>query len=146
MFQQEIKNKRLSKIKSKLYHKIKKRQKQRAEIKAFDNMDEEMREKELEKLAEQRAEERIGMRHKTKSKHIQHMLKYGDKKTYQQSLNDINHQRQALLKKVNAMQDDIDSDDIGDDDADVRITATLLSRTQNVSSKYPSSLSSGNTR
>lgn len=46
-------------------------------------MDEEMREKELEKLAEQRAEERIGMRHKTKSKHIQHMLKYGDKKTYQ---------------------------------------------------------------
>lgn len=43
MFQQEIKNKRISKIKSKLYHKIKKRQKQRAEMKEYENMDEAMK-------------------------------------------------------------------------------------------------------
>ena len=91
MFQQEIKNKRIAKIKSKLYHKIKKRQKQRAELKEMNGMTGEMQNQEAEKLAEERAQERIGMRHKTKSKHIQHMLKYADKKTYQQSLNDVNH-------------------------------------------------------
>ena len=42
MFQQEIKNKRIAKIKSKLYHKIKKRQKQRAELKEMNGMTGEM--------------------------------------------------------------------------------------------------------
>ena len=100
MFQQEIKNKRIAKIKSKLYHKIKKRQKQRAEFKEMNAMTGEMQNEEADKLAGERAEERIRMRHKTKSKHTQHMLKYADKKTYQQSLNDVNHQRQAILRKL----------------------------------------------
>lgn len=53
-----------------MYHKIKKRQKQRAEAKEFENMDEDMKLREQEKLVEERAIERIGMKHKTKSKHI----------------------------------------------------------------------------
>ena len=57
----------------------------------MNGMTGEMQNQESEKLAEERAHERIGMRHKTKSKHIQRLLKYADKKTYQQSLNDVNH-------------------------------------------------------
>ncbi|KAL4509994.1 hypothetical protein ABPG72_010187 [Tetrahymena utriculariae] len=110
LFQQEIKNKRVAKIKSKLYHRIKKKQKLRAQLKEYENMDEEARLQQQQELLEERAKERIGMRHKTKSKHIQQMLKYGDKKTYQQSLNDINQQRQSLLKKTQEIE--IDSDDL----------------------------------
>lgn len=76
------KTKGFLKIKSKLYHKIKKRQKQRAELKEMNGMTRGDAELEAEKLAEERALERIGMRHKTKSKHIQTMMKYADKKTY----------------------------------------------------------------
>ncbi|EAR84778.1 Utp14p (macronuclear) [Tetrahymena thermophila SB210] len=119
LFQQEIKNKRVAKIKSKLYHRIKKKQKLRAQLKEYENMDEEARLQQQQELLEERAKERIGMRHKTKSKHIQQMLKYGDKKTYQQSLNDINHQRQALLKKTQDIEvnsDDLDYDQLNDEE------------------------------
>ncbi|KAL4466815.1 hypothetical protein ABPG74_010412 [Tetrahymena malaccensis] len=117
LFQQEIKNKRVAKIKSKLYHRIKKKQKLRAQLKEHENMDEEARLQQQQELLEERAKERIGMRHKTKSKHIQTMLKYGDKKTYQQSLNEINQQRQSLLKKTQDIEvdsDDLDYDELND--------------------------------
>lgn len=103
MFNEEIKRRRIAKIKSKLYHKIKKRQKLRDESKRIEGMNSEEKNEYLEKLAKQRIHERITLRHKSKNKHIQELLRFskGNKNSIQDSINEVNKIRREQLEKVN---------------------------------------------
>lgn len=79
LFRSEIKNRRISKIKSKLYHKLKKREKDREEKKLRDYMEEidpeaakAYREKEEMKVIE----ERLRVRHGTTSKFAKNLKRF----------------------------------------------------------------------
>lgn len=57
----------------------------------------------MQKLAKQRIHQRITLRHKTKNKHIQDLLRFskGNKNTIQDSINEVNRIRRQQLEKVN---------------------------------------------
>lgn len=57
----------------------------------------------LEKLAKQRIHERITLRHKSKNRHIQDLLRFskGNKDSIQDSINEVNKIRREQLEKVN---------------------------------------------
>lgn len=57
----------------------------------------------MEKLAKQRVYERITLRHRSKNKHIQNLLRFSknNKDTIQNTLNEVNAIRQQQLEKVN---------------------------------------------
>lgn len=88
-FNEEIKKRRMAKIKSKLYRKIKKRQKLREEAKRVGELQGEERRDYIEKLAKQRMKERITLRHRSKSQHIQNLLRFSksNKQGIQDTLN-----------------------------------------------------------
>lgn len=102
VFYEEMKRKRISKIKSKLYHRIKKRQRVRAEMDKYNEMPNEQKEEELEKLRSKRALERISLRHKTKSRHIQDLMRFskGSKNKIQDSINELNRIRKEQLERL----------------------------------------------
>jgi len=80
MFYQELKNKRVSKIKSKLYHKIKNKREKRAHDKMMEGMESDpaAQLREIEDLEKKRAQERISLRHKNKSKYVTNLMRYGN--------------------------------------------------------------------
>ena len=106
LFYQDLKNKRISKIKSKLYHKIKKKQKQKLQQKIVEeNGQVAFIEQEIEGIRRKRAEERISQRHQTKSKNMRNLLKYADKKSVQMTMNEVNQQRREILQKVYELEE-----------------------------------------
>lgn len=54
-------------------------------------------------MTRNRIKERITLRHSTKSKHIQNLLKFNknEKATVQQSINEINALKQKQMERVN---------------------------------------------
>ena len=66
-------------------------------------MDAEDRSQYMQKLAKQRIHERITLRHKTKKKHIQDLLRFskGNKNNIQDSINEVSRIRREQLEKVN---------------------------------------------
>ena len=80
LFRQEIKNKRISKIKSKLYHKLKKREKDREEKKLLDYMeqvDPEAAQAYREKQEQKKVEERLRLRHSSQNKFAKQVKRFG---------------------------------------------------------------------
>lgn len=79
LFRQEIKNRRVSKIKSKLYHKLKKKDKEREEEKLKQYMkevDPEAAKAYQEKLELKQVEERLRMRHGTGTKYAKNLKRF----------------------------------------------------------------------
>lgn len=73
MFQEELKHKRLKKIKSKVYRKIRNKNKKGED-------EEEGEEGQMERLQEERATERVSLKHRTHGKYIKQLMRYaGDK-------------------------------------------------------------------
>ncbi len=80
---EEIKNKRVAKIKSKLYHKIKRKNKEKEEkllMEQLEQIDPETAKKVRMRQEEQRVDERMRMRHSMKNKYARNLLRFaGDK-------------------------------------------------------------------
>ena len=104
LFRQEIKNRRVAKIKSKLYHKLKKKEREREEEKLKQYMmevDPEAAKAYQEKVELKAVEERLRARHGTGTKYAKNLKRFrgmDDKETrdaYHQAVLD----RQALTQK-----------------------------------------------
>lgn len=124
LFRQELKNKRLSKIKSKLYHKIKRKAKDKDEGKLLEELeliDPEAAREYREKIEEKRVEERISLRHGTTSKFAKNLKRYGTFTTEgsKQAYFDLIRQRDELKKKtkqVGTQQEDSDASAFSEDE------------------------------
>ena len=122
LFRQELKNRRVAKIKSKLYHKLKKKDKEREENKLKQYMmevDPEAAKAYQEKQELRLVEERLRMRHGTQTKFAKNLKRFrgmDDKDTrdaYHQAVLD----RQALTQKRRKMgQDESSSESESDDE------------------------------
>ncbi|KAG9301666.1 hypothetical protein G9A89_016737 [Geosiphon pyriformis] len=93
MFREEIKAKRVAKIKSKTYHRIKKKEKERnnLDVKQLIALDPELGRQEHLKLEAARAQERMTLKHKNTSKWAKQALKHGH--------NDLTS-RQAIIEQL----------------------------------------------
>ena len=126
LFRQELKNKRLSKIKSKLYHKIKRKAKDKEEGKLLEELeliDPEAAKEYRDKIEEKRVEERISLRHGTTSKFAKNLKRYGKFTSdgNKQAYFDLMHQRDELKKKtknINNFQDGEESELSSDEEND----------------------------
>lgn len=121
LFRQEIKNRRIAKIKSKLYHKLKKKERDREETKLRQYMmevDPEAAKAYQEKLDLKLVEERLRARHGTGTKYAKNLKRFrgmDDKQTrdaYHQAVLD----RQALTKRQQKIGSDSESDEGSDSD------------------------------
>lgn len=105
LFKSEMKNRRVSKIKSKLYHKIKKRDKDREEKKLRDYMeqiDPEAAKAYAEKQELQRVEERLRVRHGVQSKFAKNLKRFQnmDSKETRDAYHQVAQERNALVRKT----------------------------------------------
>lgn len=121
LFRQEIKNRRIAKIKSKLYHKLKKKERDREETKLRQYMmevDPEAAKAYQEKLDLKLVEERLRARHGTGTKYAKNLKRFrgmDDKQTrdaYHQAVLD----RQALTKRQQKIGSESESDEGSDSD------------------------------
>ena len=86
-----------------MYHKIKKRQKMREEVKKVDQMTPAEKNEYIEGLTRKRIKERISLRHNSKNKHIQNLLRFNrsEKNGIQTTMNEVNEIRRKELERVN---------------------------------------------
>ena len=116
LFQQEMNNKRKSKIKSKLYHKIKKRQRDIEEknlISQLEEVDPEGVKKYLENKKMDRIKERIELKHSTNSKFNKTVKKYNlqNDANVKEAIKENIKLRDELMKKIKGIdnsEDDVD--------------------------------------
>ena len=102
MFNQEVENKRLNKIKSKLYRKIRKKQEKGKES---------MGNEEIDEMLEERAKERMSLKHKTQNKYIKQLMRYGgDKKRVQDAVQDIQNIRKGVMSKYEKEEGETEED------------------------------------
>lgn len=104
LFRQEIKNKRIKKIKSKLYHKLKKKEKVREEGKLRAYLEEVDPEAamELEKKEElKKAEERLRLRHSGNKKWAKDMRRFKGKMDNRE----MREQYHDMMREKNALKD-----------------------------------------
>lgn len=129
LFRQELKNKRLAKIKSKLYHKIKRKAKEKEEKKLLEELemvDPEAAREYRERIEEKRVEERISLRHGTNSKFAKSLKRFGkfDNDATKQAYFELIRQRDELKKKtknVTDVKNDEDSDVYTSDDENMTL-------------------------
>lgn len=124
LFRQEIKNRRIHKIKSKLYHKIKKREKDREEKKLIDyleQIDPEAAQTYREKEEQKKVEERLRQRHATNNKFAKKLKRFemmndsGVREAYNEMMREKNHLKQRT-KKVATLAAVEDSDEFDSED------------------------------
>ena len=116
LFNQELKNKRIARIKSKLYHKIKRKAKEKEEAKLIQELeliDPAAAKEYMEKLEEKRVEERISLRHGSTSKFAKSLKRFGkfDNQSTKQAYFNLLKQRDELKKKTKRMNDLKDEED-----------------------------------
>lgn len=121
LFRQEIKNRRVSKIKSKLFHKLKKKDREREEEKLKQYMmevDPEAAKAYQEKVELKQVEERLRMRHGTGTKYAKNLKRF--RNMDDQETKDAFHQtvldRQALTKRTERVGSESESDSSGSDE------------------------------
>eukprot|EP00742_Colponemidia_sp_Colp-10_P011047 GILJ01012217.1.p1 GENE.GILJ01012217.1~~GILJ01012217.1.p1 ORF type:complete len:905 (-),score=233.95 GILJ01012217.1:34-2550(-) len=120
MFHEEMKAKRISKIKSKMYHKIKNKNEQRKEQKMLERLEEidpEQAEQMRQKQELKRAKERMTLKHKNKSKFARNVLRFGghEQEESRDALNAQQAQAQDLRRKMNKISNDSDDDSSEDE-------------------------------
>lgn len=102
LFRQEMKNKRIKKIKSKLYHKLKKKEKVREEskLKAYiEETDPEAAREAAEKEELKKAEERLSLRHGGHKKWAKDMRRFkglADNREIREQYHDMMREKNAL--------------------------------------------------
>lgn len=123
LFRQEIKNRRVSKIKSKLYHKLKKKERERDEEKIKQYMlevDPEAAKAYTEKAELKKVEERLRMRHGTGTKFAKSLKRFRgmDDKETRDAYHQVVLDRQELAKRTQKIGESSDSDFDSDEDMD----------------------------
>lgn len=108
IFQNQMKSKRIKKIKSKLYHKLKNKAKARDETKLLSQLEEidpEAADEYRKKQEEKRVEERIGMRHGTKTKFARNLKRFGNiaEGSGKDKFNTMLQTREDLKQKVKSV-------------------------------------------
>jgi U3 small nucleolar RNA-associated protein 14 len=111
LFNQELKNKRQSKIKSKLFHKIKKKQKEREEkllLQQLEDVDQEAVNSYLEKKKMARIQERIELKHSFNSKFNKTVKRYNlqNDANVKEAIKENLKLRDELMKKIKSNEDD----------------------------------------
>ncbi|KAM3139952.1 hypothetical protein pb186bvf_007983 [Paramecium bursaria] len=105
-FYTDLKLKRIAKIKSKIYRKIKKRKSDQEKLKLMAQLTPYERREEMEKMKQERAKERVTLRHSTKNKFINQLLRFGgDKTTVKQQQSMINRLKEQMLQKAQNVDD-----------------------------------------
>eukprot|EP00743_Colponemidia_sp_Colp-15_P009262 GILK01010117.1.p1 GENE.GILK01010117.1~~GILK01010117.1.p1 ORF type:complete len:925 (-),score=278.68 GILK01010117.1:39-2531(-) len=149
MFHEEMKAKRISKIKSKMYHKIKNKNEQRKEQKMLERLEEidpEQAEQMRQKQELKRAKERMTLKHKNKSKFARNVLRFGghEQEESRDALNAQQAQAQDLRRKMNKISHDSDEDESEDEiqleSSDEDSDATPKQRQEKMKSKAVSLL------
>ena len=110
LFRQELKNRRISKIKSKLYHKLKKREKEREEKKLLDyleQIDPEAAEAYRTKEEQKKVEERLKLRHASNNKFAKTLKRFGggvENENVREAFNDMMKEKQSLRQRTKTTQ------------------------------------------
>lgn len=104
MLSEEIKNKRIAKIKSKLYHKIKRKNKEKEEkllLEQLEQIDPETADKVKLKQEEKRVDERMRMRHSTKSKYARNLIRFAglESQNTKEGLQELIRTRDEIKRK-----------------------------------------------
>ncbi|RHZ79054.1 hypothetical protein Glove_152g42 [Diversispora epigaea] len=111
MFREEIKAKRIAKIKSKTYRKIKRKEREKNKLSVEQFGDKETIKEEQMKLESARAQERMSLRHKNTSKWAKQTLKYGaNDKSSQHAIAEQLKKHEELKRKIHDLNSDEDSD------------------------------------
>lgn len=126
LFRQELKNRRISKIKSKLYHKIKKREKDREEKKLIDyleQIDPEAAETYRMKEETKKVEERLRLRHSSNNKFSKQLKRFGgmENQSVREAFNEMMKEKQNLRQRTRGTQkkgDKGSSDEESDEESD----------------------------
>jgi U3 small nucleolar RNA-associated protein 14 len=138
LFRQEMKNRRVSKIKSKLYHKLKKREKDREEKKLIDyleQIDPEAAQAYRLKEEHKKVEERLKLRHSSNNKFSKTLKRFGgmENESLKEAFNDMMKEKNALKSRVSSVQSankraldsEEDDDDGGSEGSDIEDEITL---------------------
>ncbi|KAJ3300996.1 hypothetical protein HDU76_005910 [Blyttiomyces sp. JEL0837] len=127
MFYQELKQKKIAKIKSKTYRKVHRKKKgkngeeeEELSVAELAGLDPDLARDKLEKLEVARIKERMTMKHKNTGKWAQRMLKRsgGDEETRQALMEQLS-KNHALTRKIAGLESDEDEDDLDIDDEDL---------------------------
>ncbi|CAG8470267.1 16827_t:CDS:10 [Acaulospora morrowiae] len=119
MFQEEIKAKRIAKIKSKAYRKIRKKEKEKNRLKLDEliELDPEAARKEQLKLETARAQERMTLKHKNTSKWAKQILKHGNNdQGSRQAIAEQLQRHEELKRKIHDLSSDEESSDVQSDE------------------------------
>lgn len=105
LFRQEIRNRRVKKIKSKLFHKIRKRGRDRDEEKLLEDLDKidpEAAQEYRDRQEQKRVEERIAMRHGANSKFAKKLKRFGgfENTHTKEAYNDMLKEKEKLKQKT----------------------------------------------
>eukprot|EP01022_Parablepharisma_sp_SALTPOND_P015341 TRINITY_DN2158_c0_g1_i1.p1 TRINITY_DN2158_c0_g1~~TRINITY_DN2158_c0_g1_i1.p1 ORF type:complete len:363 (+),score=105.52 TRINITY_DN2158_c0_g1_i1:2421-3509(+) len=115
---EEIKNKRIAKIKSKLYHKIKRKNKEREEkllMQQLEQIDPETAKKLKLKEEENRVEERMRMRHSMKGKYAKNLMRFAGIKdeAAKEGIKDLLRVRDEIkMKKIELPEEEKEDEDV----------------------------------
>ena len=109
LFRQELKNRRISNIKSKLYHKLKKREKDREEKKLIDyleQIDPEAAEAYRLKEEQKKVEERLKLRHSSNNKFSKTLKRFGgmENEGLKEAFNDMMKEKNALKARTKSVK------------------------------------------
>lgn len=125
LFRQEMKNRRISKIKSKLYHKIKKREKDREEKKLIDyleQIDPEAAAVYREKEEQKKVEERLRQRHASNNKFAKKLKRFGmmENENVREAFNEMMREKNTLKQRAKGMakSGNLSDSDMSEDDED----------------------------
>eukprot|EP00357_Protocruzia_adherens_P017232 CAMPEP_0114979572 /NCGR_PEP_ID=MMETSP0216-20121206/4444_1 /TAXON_ID=223996 /ORGANISM="Protocruzia adherens, Strain Boccale" /LENGTH=739 /DNA_ID=CAMNT_0002340909 /DNA_START=32 /DNA_END=2251 /DNA_ORIENTATION=- len=130
-FYQELKAKRVSKIKSKMYHKIKKKAKQKDQLRLMERLDEvdpELAQQYRDKEELKRVRERASLRHATKNKYQQNLARFGEKEgdTVRDAIHEQARLRKELTKKMKSTSDRQGEDDSSDEELFNKVRGSKL--------------------
>ncbi|CAG8573767.1 2092_t:CDS:10 [Ambispora gerdemannii] len=122
MFREELKAKRIAKIKSKTYHKIKKKEREKNELnlEQLSQLDPELGHQEQLKLEAVRAQERMTLKHKNTSRWAKQALKYGRRNDAEsrQAIVEQLQLHEKLKRKISGLDSDDDELHYGDNRSD----------------------------
>ncbi|CAG8469082.1 4136_t:CDS:2 [Ambispora leptoticha] len=119
MFREDLKAKRIAKIKSKTYHKIKKREreKNKLNLEQLSQLDPELGHQEQLKLEAARAQERMTLKHKNTSRWAKQALKYGRRNDAEsrQAIVEQLQLHEKLKRKISGLDSDENESNHSDD-------------------------------
>ncbi|GBC07953.1 hypothetical protein RclHR1_07800006 [Rhizophagus clarus] len=119
-FREEIKARRIAKIKSKTYRKIRKKEKNKLSLKQLAELDPKLAREEQLRLETSRAQERMTLKHKNTSKWAKQALKHGHHNLEsRQAITEQLRRHEELKRKIHDLGSDEELDDSSSENSDV---------------------------